>query len=70
MEKFAAQIEQNMAFMLGGDLKKALGKDEAISHLSKACDYLDNAGRKVKAAEVRDIISKAASIDDTDIEVQ
>ena len=62
-------IEQNMAFLLSRNLKKALGSEEAVSHLSKARNLLVNAGLLSHSAKVEEIIKRAMLSDDSDIEV-
>lgn len=69
MQKFAAKIERDMAFILSGDLKKSLGVDEAISSLSKARNLLENAGIQLQCAAIDEIIKRAMTIDDSNIEV-
>jgi hypothetical protein len=69
MKNFTKNIEQDMAFLLSGDLKKSLGADEAISSLSKARNLLQNAGFEVHCAAIDAIIKKAQIIDESDIEV-
>jgi hypothetical protein len=70
MNKYAADIEKSMAFLLSGDLKKSLGADEAVAHLVKARNLLENVGLSVHSKVVEDIIKKAQEIDESDIEVQ
>jgi len=69
MKNFTANIEQDMAFFLSGDLKKSLGADEAISSLSKARNLLANAGLETYCVAVDAIIRRAQTIDECDIEV-
>ena len=69
MKKYAAQIEQEMDFLMSGNLKKSLNADDAIQHLSKARDLLENAGLTTHSAAISAIIKKAYSIDESDIEV-
>ena len=69
MKKFASDIEKNMDFLLSGNLKKSLGASEAISHLSKASNLLENAGFKSYSEAISEVIKKAKTIDDSDIEV-
>ena len=69
MKKFAEQIEENMSFLLGGPVKKSIGKDDAIAHLKKARNLLENAGYTEASEEIGNIITKAASEGDSDIEV-
>lgn len=69
MEKFAATIERDMAFFLSRELKGALGVDEAISSLTKARNLLENAGLKTQCAAVDEIIKRAKTIDESNIEV-
>jgi hypothetical protein len=70
MEKFATNIERNMAFMLSKDLKKSLSTDEAITSLSKARNILVNAGLETHCAAIDNIIERAKTIDDSSIEVE
>lgn len=70
MKKFATDIEQQMSFLLSQDLKKSLGVDEAIAHLSKARNLLENVGLKSHSMAISAIIKKAESIDESVIEVQ
>jgi hypothetical protein len=69
MKKFAQQIEQNMTFLMSGDLKKSLNKSDAVSHLTKALALLENAGLKTHSSLVKSIIKRAELIDESDIEV-
>lgn len=69
MKNFTTNIENDMAFLLSGDLKKSLGVDEAISSLSKARNLLQNAGLEIQCAAIDAIIKKAQSIDESNIEV-
>lgn len=69
MKKFAAQIEHDMDFLMSGNLKKSISADNAITHLSKAHDLLENAGLSSHSAAISLIIKKAKSIDESDIEV-
>lgn len=69
MKNFTTNIENDMAFLLSGDLKKSLGADEAISSLSKARDLLKNAGFETHCAAIDAIINKAKTIDESNIEV-
>lgn len=70
MNKFATDIERDMAFRLTpSDIRKKLGKDDAISSLSKARDILDNIGFKSHSSMISEIIKRAKSVDDSDIEV-
>jgi hypothetical protein len=62
-------LEQVMARLLGGNLKKAIGKDSAIANLKKAKNLLHNAGYTEASRQIGYIIIKAASEDDSDIEV-
>jgi len=70
MEKFAKQIESDMAFLMSGELKKSLHAGDAVSHLSKALDYLQSAGLEVHCSMVQNIIKRASSVDESNIEVQ
>lgn len=67
--KYTAQIERDMDFLMSGNLKKSLSADDAITHLSKARDLLENAGLSIHSAAISSIIKKAKSIDESDIEV-
>jgi hypothetical protein len=69
MKNFTTKIESDMAFLLSGNLKKAIGADEAISFLSKARNLLENAGLKTHCAAIDAIIKRAQIIDESDIEV-
>jgi hypothetical protein len=69
MEKYVADIEQSMAFLMSGELSKKLRKDEAVQHLSRARDLLEAAGLAVHSARIDTIIKRAQSIDESDIEV-
>jgi hypothetical protein len=69
MKNYTTNIEQDMAFLLSGDLKKSLGVDKAISSLSKARDLLQNAGLELHCAAIDAIIKKAQTIDESNIEV-
>lgn len=69
MKKYAAQIEQEMDFLMSGSLKKSLNATDAIQHLSKARDLLENAGLTTHSAAISAIIKKAHDIDESDIEV-
>jgi hypothetical protein len=69
MNKYAMQIEREMDFLMSGNLKKTLSADDAIQHLSKACELLENAGLTRYSAVISSIIKKAQSIDESDIEV-
>lgn len=70
MNKFANDIERNMDFFLSANLKKSLGASEAIQHLSKARNLLENVGFKLHSAAISAIIKKAESIDESTIEVE
>jgi len=64
-------LENSMNFLMSpGGIKKALGHDEAISHLEKAKNLLENAGLHAHSAMVSAIIKRASSINDSEIEVQ
>lgn len=65
-----SQIENNMSFLLGDKLKICLANEDAIAHLSKAKNLLDNAGLFKKASMVCDVMDKVIKIDDQDIEVK
>ena len=69
MKKFAQQIEDNMSFLLGGQVSSCINKDDAIGHLSKARNLLENAGYTEASSKIDDIIKKASTEDDSDIEV-
>jgi hypothetical protein len=69
MKKYANQIERDMDFLMSGNLKKSLCTDEAIQHLSRARDLLDNAGLSNSSAAISSIIKRAKYIDESDIEV-
>lgn len=70
MKKYAADIERQMDFLMSGNLKKSLAANEAISHLSRARDLLENAGLHTHSAAISAIIKRAETIDESDIEVQ
>lgn len=70
MKKFATDIENNMAFLLSTDLKKSLGVDEAVAHLAKARNLLENVGFITHSNFINSIIKRASEIDESDIEVQ
>jgi len=69
MKNHTTNIENDMAFLLSGDLKKSLNVNEAISHLSKARNLLENAGFKTHCLAIDVIIKRAKTIDESDIEV-
>jgi hypothetical protein len=69
MKKYAADIERNMAFLMSADLKKSLNQDDAVAHLEKARNLLENLGLKTHSQAINTIIKKAVEIDDTNIEV-
>lgn len=69
MKKFAKEIENDMSFLLSGDLKKSLAADDAVRHLQKARDLLVNAGFETHAEQIEEIIRRAKSIDESQIEV-
>lgn len=69
MKKNATDIEQGMSFLLSRDLKKSLGANEAIAHLSKAYNLLENVGFKSHSMAIYAIIRKAETIDESSIEV-
>jgi hypothetical protein len=69
MKKIAQDIEQNMAFLLGGDVKKSINKKDAILHLIKAKNLLENAGLMSQSSMINLIIKRAEKVDDCDIEV-
>lgn len=70
MKKYAADIEQSMAFLMSGDIKKSLNAGDAIAHLSKARNLLNNLELTAHRDAVDAIIKRAQSIDESDIEVQ
>ena len=69
MKKYAADIEQSMAFLMGGDLKKSLAHSEGMNHLVKARNLLKNAGLTKHCQAIDVIIERAGAVDDSDIEV-
>lgn len=69
MKKFAEQIEKDMAFILSNDFQKSTEVDQAISSLSKARNLLTNAGLYTQCAAIDEIIKRASTIDESDIEV-
>jgi hypothetical protein len=69
MRKYAADIERSMAFLVSGDLKKSISHSDAVAHLAKARNLLENVGRKAHSQAISTIIKRAESIDDSDIEV-
>jgi len=69
MKKIAQNIEQNMEFLLNGDVKKSINKEYAILHLVKAKNLLENAGLLSQSSMINVIIKRAEKIDDCDIEV-
>jgi hypothetical protein len=69
MKNFTTDIENNMAFFMGGDLKKSLNKDEAICSLNKARNLLQNAGLETLCVAIDAIVKKAEFIDESNIEV-
>lgn len=69
MKKYAADIERSMAFLMSADLKKSLGHSDAVAHLVKARNLLENVGRKAHSQAINTIIKRAQSIDDSNIEV-
>lgn len=70
MKKYAADIEQSMAFLMSSGLKKSLNAKDAIAHLSKARNLLNNLELTAQRDAVDAIIKRAQSIDESDIEVQ
>ena len=69
MKKYAADIEESMAFLMSGDLKQSLGQSDAVAHLNKAKNLLENAGLKTHGQAISTIIKRAETVDDSDIEV-
>lgn len=69
MNKYAKQIEKDMDFLMSGNLKKSLNADDAIKHLSKAIEFLENSNLSSHSAMISSIIKRAQSIDESDIEV-
>jgi hypothetical protein len=70
MKKYAADIEKSMAFLMSQDLGKSLNASDAVSHLSKARNLLENLGLTTYSSAVSAIIKRAELIDESDIEVQ
>lgn len=70
MKKFATDIEREMDFLLSKNLKKSLGANDAIQHLSKARNLLENVGFKSHSAAISAIIKKAENTDESAIEVE
>lgn len=61
MKKHEQDIETSMAFLLGGSgLKKYLSNHDAISHLVKAKNLLENAGLSKYASNVNNLIKKSS----------
>jgi hypothetical protein len=58
MNKFAAQIEQDMDFLMSGDVKKSISFDNATLYLKKASNLLRNAGLIVESKQIDNIIIK------------
>lgn len=69
MKKFATDIEREMSFLLSSNLKKSLNANDAIEHLSKARNLLENLGHKKHSEAISVIIKKAESVDESAIEV-
>jgi hypothetical protein len=69
MEKYAADIERSMAFLMSGDLKKSLAADDAVGHLVKARNLLENVGLVTHSRAIDNIIKQAKEVDESDIEV-
>jgi len=69
MDKFAAQIESEMALLMSGELKKDIQTDDAMALLSKAKDLLECAGIDSYSSEIVSIMRKTATEDESDIEV-
>lgn len=69
MKKYATQIEREMDFLMSGNLKKSLSAVDAIQHLSLARDLLANASLTRHSAAISNIIKRAQSEDESDIEV-
>lgn len=66
-----SDIEETMNFLMSPvGIKRALGHDEAISHLEKAKNLLENAGFRTHSAMIENIIKRASSINDSEIEVE
>jgi hypothetical protein len=64
MQKFANDIEKNMAAILMGNVDKLSLEEGAIEHLSKAQNILANAGFEKEATIVSHLLISYASIDD------
>ncbi len=69
MKKFAADIERNMAFLMSKDLKRSLSQGDAVAHLQKARNLLENLGLKTHSQAINTIIKRATEVDDSNIEV-
>jgi hypothetical protein len=69
MKKIAQDIEQSMEFLLSGDVKKSINKQDAILHLVKAKNLLENVGLLSQSSMIDAIIKRAEKIDDCDIEI-
>lgn len=61
MDKFATQLENNMAFLLGNKLKPSLVTNEAVLHLKKAKNLLENASLLSDFCEV-DLVAEACKV--------
>ena len=74
MTNYAKQIEKSMNLLLSGDYQPSFPREEALSHLVKARQLLENSGYLSKkgnsiAKQIDSIIQKTATIDEADIEV-
>ena len=70
MKNIQSEIEQSMVLLLNGDVDKTLQRTSAINHLSKASNLLKNAGMHSFSSKIQDIMKKANTIDESEIEVE